>query len=192
MTARQLSMQPIGSSSVERFADHALAGPRRIAAEPRLTAQRTVTNKRHHVAALVETAEVLCRHPIQHRCSARENLVGNPTRLIAIAGVMALVGACSSPPPPPPAPMVAAPPPPPVTEQPYTVPPAPPPMHHHYAHRRYHHRYVHHVHHVYHHHVHHVVHTAPPGGAPAAPPPSSAAPMAPAPAPMAPGGGTGH
>jgi hypothetical protein len=106
--------------------------------------------------------------------------VRNPTRLIAIAGVLALVGACANPPPPAPAPVVPAPPPPPITEQPYTVPPAPPPVHRHYAHRRYHHHYVHHVHHVYHHHVvHHVVHHAPPAGS-AAPHPGPA-PMVPAP-----------
>ena len=149
-------------------------------------------NKSPHIAALVETAKVLCPSPILQSCSARESLVLNTPRLIAIAGVLALVGACSSPPAPPPAPMVPAPAPPPVTEQPYTVPPAPAPVHRHYAHRNRHH-YVHHIHHHYVHHVHHVVHQ-PASGAPA-PAPMAPAPMAPAPtapAPMAPAPAPGH
>ena len=120
----------------------------------------------------------------------RESPVVNRTRPFLIAGVLALLGACSSPPPPP-APVVPAPAPPPVAEQPYTVPPAPPPPHRRYVHRRHRH-YVHHArHHRRHKPAHRVVHKPAPGAAaPMAPAPAPMAP-APAPAPMAPAPGGG-
>ena len=174
-------MQFIGSRSVNRFAEGEVADPRRFAARLRLNrGTHSFMESMPHSRFSRGGRSAMSGFQSSAPPSERESLVPNTIRLFAIAGVMALVGACSSPPPPPPAPMVPAPAPPPVAEQPYTVPPAPPPRH--YAHHRYHRHYVHHVyhHHVYHHHVvHHVTSPPPASGGTMAPAPMAPAPMPP-------------